>query len=485
MIKPRFFIIFVTVLAGLSLLPGWGSAASLFKRYVVKRDGGTDLLCRTHIAREGDSVLGFFEQRGDLGVSGFNGYAGIFLRINPHIRDLDRLLKGRRLLVPLRKIAPDSLPGQSTGIVEIPYIVISSVPELLKKHAAEHTVKKGEFLSRLIKERFSDLGPGYYDDALKIFRKINPGVKNLDRIYVGQKLLLPEPSILNKAWFASLFDRGGNIVSGEGTAPAPPTPVRRAGARRAAELLGARLFDRGKYHFPTTGGGEFTLDLSVFPVLREAGGRRVILVGERGLASEKLGYIRGYWKELLDVPVDGNATAGEILKAIRGRERALSGVAATLSSENPRTFVRELFRGMGFSYTPAAGITFPYFGVQVKTVADLASREGGGDIVVDFGDIYGDAAAAIEKSGFTVVSLGRTDDRSEIMAKLMKALGYTYVENPAFSPRPGEVPAKVIKGYYVQDAEARKVFIADGTPDGSAVKLLEKMGIKLVTGKLP
>ena len=41
----------------------------------------------------------------------------------------------------------------------------------------------------------------------------NPDVADLDVIYVGQNIVLPDPAMQNEPWYHSLFDTSGNDLT--------------------------------------------------------------------------------------------------------------------------------------------------------------------------------------------------------------------------------------------------------------------------------
>ena len=107
--------------------------AFLYKSYVVRQDRGWDILCDLHVVQKDDWVIKLFQRRGQIAEQDFPEFLSIFSRLNPHINDIDNIIPGQQILIPLKKLQQDSLPGQSSGIVTIPFVTISKLPDIIKK----------------------------------------------------------------------------------------------------------------------------------------------------------------------------------------------------------------------------------------------------------------------------------------------------------------------------------------------------------------
>ena len=203
--------IVLVVFCMLFTLPPAGFSAVLYRSYVVKYDRGWDILCDPYIVQKNDWVYKIFRQKGEISSKDFQEFLSIFQRLNPHIHDIDRIRPKQNILIPLKKLEPGTLPGQSTGIVTIPFVSISKVSEILESYSESYTVKKGDTVSKLIAARFGNFGTRSYREGLNLFRALNPEILDLDLIFTGQNLFLPDPAMRNEPWYQSLFDDRGNI----------------------------------------------------------------------------------------------------------------------------------------------------------------------------------------------------------------------------------------------------------------------------------
>ena len=493
------------------LLPPAGFGAVLYRSYVVKYDRGWDILCDPYIVQKNDWVYKIFRQKGEISTRDFQEFLRIFQRLNPHIHDIDRIRPKQNILIPLKKLDPGTLPGQSSGIVTIPFVSISKLAEILESHSDSYTVQRGDSVSKLISARFGNFGSGSYREGLSLFRALNPDIVDLDFIYTGQSLFLPDPAVRNEPWYQSMFDDRGNlkgktagiepkkndiIETGE-TIPIQPPP---SSLSQTASLLDAKLLNRGTYFFPKTSGDDVELDLSRYPVLEMEDGKRVVFTAGDDEPDIKADAMKSRWKEVEIVPLKDETSTEQILDAIfrsdkgqpeKKNELSLSdyGLSITVRAqwikekpadnegkirhicitmienhrlqtpelvvryldelgiiikdvlkENPallksqeeehqafvrpdvtaltpadrKIYVRGLIEALGYSYSENISVTFPYAGIQVEAVSNLVTTGNSNDFLIDYGELYGDAAQEIKKTGLGMVHITRQDSLDDL-----------------------------------------------------------------------
>ena len=327
----------------LLLLAADTHGAMLYKDYVVRYDRGWDILCDPYQVRQGDWVLKIFRQKGEIAHDDFREFLGVFQRLNPHVKDIDRIRTGQVVDIPLKKLAQGSLPGQSSGVVTIPFVLISSPMETIKKHTRDYTIQRGDTVSTLIAKQFGGrFGNTTYSEGLKLFKAVNPHIKDINRIYAGQKIYMPDPSIRDQSWYSALFDKAGNLVEEvtdtadeAGTAAPQPQPQPQPAvaaapegvthptesdnidpAAEAVSVIGGRLLDKGTYFFPMQQGKDFELDLSRYPVIDLQNESKVILTTQDRVMNVDLPLIQSYWNNIKVVKVADNASSQDILEAV-------------------------------------------------------------------------------------------------------------------------------------------------------------------------
>ena len=558
-------------------------SAFLYKNYIVRQDQGIDILCDPYVVQKNDWILKVFRQKGEIAHRDFPAFLNIFSRLNSHIKNIDLVRPGQRIFIPLKRLSPDSLPGQSSGIVTIPFVTILSTSQLLTKHSAGYKVKKGDCVSKIISQNFAPVGTKSYNDGIKLFKHLNPEIKNLNRIYAGKQVNIPDPSIQNQSWYQSLFDSSGNIKvelddSQHLDANNPEDFIRQEVREKkksvlseASAILGAKLIDKGKYHFPGKEGNNFELNLSQFPVIELQDGTRIICYGDKGLKDNEKKAIKSHWKRLkyasiskkdspekafnsvfeaadkkklknsfsfsdngidiliradwiIDKPAEKDGT---ILKTcifltanqdektpasiiyylankhiivkdiLKKKQPAVSGPKEknddemfedTLSIQlsDRKTFVRDLFAATGYKYIQNVHITFPYSGIQVKTVSNYISSKNGSPMLVDFGELYGDAIPALKKSGFSMVQIKKKDDFITITEKLFKDTALNLSKNPVFlaakRPEKSNISLK-IPGFLLTNQQNSKIFLSFDTVENGIIQFLKKQNLKVILFK--
>ncbi len=321
-------------------------AAVLYKSFLVKYDRGWDILCDPYVVQKDDWVYKIFRQKGELSSRDFTEFLSIFKRINPHIHNIDRIRPNQHIIIPLKKIEPGTFPDQASGTVTIPFVTISKVYDLLNSYANSYEVRRGDSISKLLSKRFGQYGSKSYQEGVQLFKTINPQVVDLNYIYTGQQLKLPDSSVQNQAWYQSLFDKAGRIkkeLTGTTLGSTPlvsPTPV--AGDIKSPEdpisetvaALDGKLRNRGTYFIPRKGQADFELDLSRFPVMEMKDGTRIVFANKTDAARADLEELPGLWDKIRIVDVEENSQAEAILSSVMQKTETITPLSEVSFSDH-------------------------------------------------------------------------------------------------------------------------------------------------------
>ena len=411
-----------------------GAGVMVQKDYVVKQDRSDRILCELYIVQTQDSLTRIFQEKGGIIDDNPDEFMQIFKRINPDLTDFENVKPGLQILIPLKKLGPER--DVSTRIFTLPMVTISadkphqpvSKPKTPSAGTGyrEYKIKPGDTLSRIFKQYFGISDLALLGEKLRLFQKHNPGIANFDRIHAGQTLRMP------------VFDDS----TAESDIQTSPLHVEKVAAQ-----LNAKLIRKGKYYFPTSGSADFSLNLERFPMMEFSDGLRVLINFDQGLTDEEKDIVTQFWPETRIVDMAGGASADEMLQRIIDREPSLTerlkqGAPAGgnvrsagvdtgwyFAVSGRQQLVDTLMRILGISYTRNVEMSFPYADIQISSHANWIETGRGKPVLVDFGSFYGDAAQAIEKTGFAVVQILDSDRMVVAFSRLLSAVGVSYSLN--------------------------------------------------------
>jgi len=574
--------VFSVILISIWLIsPDFAYNAFLYKSYIIRCDRGWDILCDPYVVKKDDWLYKLFRQKGEIANKDFPEFLRIFKRINPHIHDIDKIRAGQHIIIPLKKLPPNSMSGQSSGVVTIPFLNIPKIPETLKTYSTKYTVQKGDCISIVISKRYGPYGGETYKQGIKLFKLINPDLKDLNRIYAGQNILIPDPAIRKQPWYQSLFDQLENnknltdfnrtIKTYKKTQMLPVSEDREKKQSfplsKVAWAVDAKLSTKGVYYFPRQGQKDLKIDLSKIPLIELENGTRILfpMDDNKNIKSE-LDMVKSFWKDVHIVQITPNDSEKHVFDAVFGslgkgvlknrlvffdqgvevevrgkwifdkiagngktvrhfcislidnpRERTPESIlrylnqknivlkeilkgkntaekpnslgsnkstenVSTIDSSDQKTFISDLITAMGYKYSPNVIISFPYSGIQVKSVSNLITGSNGNPFLVDFGDFYGDAVSAIEKTGFTVIQIKYDDNFHVIIQKILDALDVSYTNNPIFlaARRPAiHNTVFTIPGFLVSGAEKSRMLFSFATLHNEITQFMTNQGVKI------
>ncbi len=567
----------------------------LYQKYIVRQDRGIEILCDPYIVQRNDWVFKVFKQKGEISSEDYSEFLQIFKRINPYIHNPDIIRPGQHIFIPLKKLAPGDLPGQSEGIVTIPFIANLDADEMLSKNAVKYKVKKGDCVSNIVSQRFGECGTPSYNQGIKIFKHMNPDIKNLDTVYVGNDINLPDPSIQNQPWYQSLFDNSGNITNDTDqknhTADSTPdsllpeiTPETTKNNQRscsplfeAASVLGAKLMDKGTYYFPTKKNNDLVLDLSLYPIIELEWGGKIVCSFNETIGKEVKDAIKFNWGEdarFISFSTDDSSQAiiNSVFEATRKHQIhdpvsfSDNGLTATIKAnwiidkpfkedetnhkvciflienssekthpsichylalhhiivkdhlikkdihENPevdkismtdvdtdvddvnkdmvtidtynnKTFVKDFASALALDYIEDVHISFLYAGMQLKSMLSQISTQTGVTLLVDFGNIYGDAIHAVKDAGFDIIQIRNNDNYHSIIIKLLTALNLSFTPDPSLlaANRPETSNISLTIPGFLTSINQTKILVSTVTLPDDVITFIRDQGIKLIT----
>ena len=298
-------------------------AAFFYKSYVIRYDRGWNILCDPYVVKKDDWVFKLFREKGEISNRDFPEFLRIFKRLNPHIHDIDRIRPGQQIVIPLKKVDQDELPEQSSGVVTIPYLTNVTLPDDATTSSTDYRVKNGDCVSILISKKYGNYGTPSYQNGEKLFRLMNPQIKDLNLIYAGQMIRLPEPKNQNQLQAlpqpqasksteaiqktpervrpdsSVAFDEKIPLSSSVNNQHEPSdSPL-----LKVASVLDAKLFNKGDYYIPRSGQEDYKVDLSQTPFIKLEDGKRVFFTSGDENQDSEIKILKSFWEDVVIVNV--------------------------------------------------------------------------------------------------------------------------------------------------------------------------------------
>lgn len=491
------------ILLGSGILPVSTHGAILYKSYVVRVDRGTDILCDPYHVEKNDYVYKIFRERGEISEKDFPEFLSIFRRLNPHIRNIDRIHPGQQILIPLKKLKQDALPDQASGIVTIPFITLTDVTELLKKYAYEHTVRPGESVSVLISRRYVGYGSRIFQNGIRLFKLMNPTIRNINHIYPGQRLLLPDPALRKEPWYPSLLDPAGrisnravlnNLILPHEETWRPPAVAKgddpMPGFSRAAALLDSKLVGKGRYFFPRQGKEDFELDLGQVPVILLKSGKRIIFAQDNIISGPDLATVTSYWPNVAVAPISPTATFDRVLDAIAllyGKEYSRNSLSFSDRGLVVKVQARWIFEERSPEGKPTRHICVtPIENPDERTPDGIIRYLARHNIVLkeNVTDADGDKEenTAEDSNPYVKGTLIPVSDPQALVAELLERLGYAYSQRGNITFPYAGIQIEAVANIVLRDS-GNPLLVDFGDFKGEAVLALATAGFDIVQMK--
>jgi hypothetical protein len=310
-------------------------AAFFYKSYVIRYDRGWNILCDPYVVKKDDWVFKLFRKKGEISNTDFPEFLRIFKRLNPHIQDIDRIRPGQHIVIPLKKVDQDELSEQSSGVVTIPYLTNVTSPDDAIKHSTDYRVKKGDCVSILISEKYGDYGTPSYQKGEKLFRLMNPQIENLNLIYAGQMVRLPDPKIQTQAPSQTSLDSeaihqspesvhlDSSVAFDEKISLSSEANIGKemsnSSLSKVASVLDAKLFNKGNYYLPRPGQKDYKVDLSQTPFIKLEDGKRVFFTTGDENQDPDIQMLKSFWKDVLIVNIAQDDSVEEVFNRVFGK----------------------------------------------------------------------------------------------------------------------------------------------------------------------
>ena len=412
-----------------------------YKDYTVITHQGRDVLCEPYVVRKNDWLYKIFKQKGEISEKDFPFFISIFKQANPHIHNIDAIVTGTRILIPLKITEKREYDVDKEGRITVPVVEFhdtlqSSVP---RGSVKLHTVAPGDTVSALLDPSFLNQGGGITKEGRALFYKQNPHVKNIDRIFPGDRIIIPLPTI-----------RPEQIRPVSGDFPLTPLSFNQLHQlQKYADAMNGRLLHKGKLYFPGRNGQkEVQLDLSEIPLIETYAPQRSILIlsnqaPRHPLQDETIRRaISSYW---------GHVTFQSIESVLPPLDRKTSGPDVPVSCLT-RKQIFQILAQAGFDYVSDDVIWFHVNQIPVSVRLDRVKIKDRPDLLLNSGTVFGQGISALQQKNFQILTFTADQEREEQVRDLLSALGYHVWSHPSFTY---QATVETLPGIYAENSSNR------------------------------
>ncbi len=268
---------------------------SLVKKTTVKKMEGREVIYEHYRVKQGDYIWRLLRERGLLERTDLAQLISLLKRSNKSLTNLDLIHPGQTILIPLNIIPVRGYEKKGEFFQES----IMGISLLKDTNFENYVVKRGDSVSEIVHGRYKIPIEYLYKGYLKLVRKFNPTLKDLDLIYPNQVIKLPiySPRMVRmpiKAKKVKIALKETKITPAEDTGH---TLSLRQKLRYIFNQMGEEWIDTGEQFIPLSSGGQINLKAESFPALNLSSGRRLIIDIKNELPEGICKLIESDWED--------------------------------------------------------------------------------------------------------------------------------------------------------------------------------------------
>ncbi len=265
--------------------------------------------------QRGDSLYLILEREYSLEDNEIPGMLKQIKLLNPSIENMNLIFPGQEIVLPVASETrdPDDSAGHSSdGREERKQLTDEDEPA--GPSTILYTVKPGDSLGEIL-HRLFDIKSGEMNRCLEAVATANPGITDINRIYPGQQLTLPDFS-------ASSADPAGQVLR-EQNENTLFTLTAAESLRFLEEIfiaLGADVVTEGNWYVPLASSGRITIDCARVPVAAFPDGHRILMDCAGLIPPSVAGALRAQWNNYHVIACGAGADPLAIIDGMAGMQ---------------------------------------------------------------------------------------------------------------------------------------------------------------------
>ena len=324
MIK-RYVLVLIVIIVSAALVYQPAAAKEDTAQITLKKTAVHQKKLYTYTVKKGDLLSTIIRNIPGITEKDISNNYQLIKELNPNIADLNNLEPGQLLV----------LPGKPVTVAEEkevtpPPAVTSAISSTRGKH---YTIKKGDTLIKIIHRELKI--KTNIQKTLKIIKSMNPGIRNVNKIYAGKIIKLPGKTIFVKtpeetkaiaqevAKLSEKTTQPEKIIEIKEKIFMPPE-ARLAVLKQVITQMNGSVTTTGNYYLPIPKTGQVTIDCSKIPVIEFDDNTTVFLDLENRAHNNLKKMISDNWANYYLVKVEKNDDIIAILKKVINTTKSYS-----------------------------------------------------------------------------------------------------------------------------------------------------------------
>ena len=228
----------------------------------------------TYTVKKGDMISTLLRQIPNIKDEDIKDNYKIIKDLNPDISDLNKLLVGQLLVLPGKPLSETQQNKMGSNTADSAAAVVP--PSTNPRGGNTYAIKKGDNLIKIIHRELKI--KTNTRQMLKVIQSLNPNIVNVNRIYAGQTIKLPNQTVFVKAAeedknvFQEVVKQAESqtqpkeIIELKEKTVMPPE-ARLALIKHVITQMNGSIMTMGNYYLPIPKTGQVTIDCSKIPVI--------------------------------------------------------------------------------------------------------------------------------------------------------------------------------------------------------------------------
>jgi LysM repeat protein len=292
----RCIVIFFIVFASIALVYQPLAAKEDTAQIKLKKTAISKKNLYTYTVKEGDSLATIIKNIPSIAEKDLSSNYQLIRELNPDLPNLEELEVGQSIILPGKPLN-DAEENEVENTAVSPANFSSS-------GRVNYKIKRGDTLYKIIRRELK-LAETNIPSMLRTIKSINPGIKNVNKIYAGTVIKLPGKTVFAKTpeEFKPVTQEMTK-ASEKSTQPEKilevkktmPPEARLALLKQVITQMNGTVTTTGNYYFPIPQAGQVTIDCSKIPVIEFDDNTTVFLDLENRANNNLKKMISSNWK---------------------------------------------------------------------------------------------------------------------------------------------------------------------------------------------